>query len=253
MRVLPEESIDVILEGQLKIIQKKPGYRFSIDALLLAHYVRLKKAESILDLGTGSGIVGMILCRHPSCSRVVGIEIQKDLADMARRNIRLNRVDHKMKVFCGDVRAITELVPLASFDVVVFNPPYRKLLSGRISPDKQRAIARHEMEGSIRDFLSAAFYALKKNGRLYAIYHAVRLIELLCNMRCIGIEPKRLRMVHSRENMNGEFILVEGVKGARESLEVMPPLILYQDDQRLSPAVLDIFSRLASIEGAGAG
>ncbi|MGD0276215.1 MAG: tRNA1(Val) (adenine(37)-N6)-methyltransferase, partial [Syntrophales bacterium] len=233
---------DAILGGSLKIIQKKRGYRFSIDAFLLADFISLKKGDRILDLGTGSGIVGMLLCRHDDCSEVVGIEIQEALADAAQRSIRLNRLEDRMRIIHDDLRRIRKIIPASSFNVVIANPPYRKIRSGRINPDRQKAVARHEITGTLHDFMKAASYALNNNGRIYAIYPATRLAELLQTMRKHGMEPKQLRIVHSYKDTEGEFVLIAGVKGAKEAMEIMPPLIIYNDDGHYSAAATRLFS-----------
>jgi len=192
------ETLDEILDGRLRIFQKKKGYRFSLDALLLAHFVVLKDGEDLLDLGTGSGIIALILARRHSPGRVLGIEFQEDCVAMARRNVILNGLEGRVEIRRGDVRRPADFCEPGSFDAGVFNPPYRRLRSGRVNPEAAKALSRHEIAGTVADFLAAARHALREGGRAYAIYPAVRMVELLVQMRACGIEPKRLLMVHSR-------------------------------------------------------
>ncbi len=224
------ETVDTALGGRLKVLQKAQGYRFSIDAVLLASFTRSRPEDRLLDLGCGSGIVGLILAACGHCRSAVGIEIQHDLADMASRAVTLNGLNGVIRICEGDIRAISSLVDEGSFDGIVFNPPYRKLHSGRINPDGQKAAARHEINGTLDDFLKAAGYALKAAGRVSLIYPATRLVEAITRMRDNQLEPKRLMMVHSRRDTGGEFVLLEGVKGGREELEVLKPLVIYEHD-----------------------
>ncbi len=240
------ETVDGIQGGRLRVIQRKRGYRFSVDALLLAQFAGSAKGRHILDMGSGSGIIGLLLCRLRPGSRVVGIEIQQGLADMARRTLAMNGMRDKMNIVEGDVRQIKELVPAHAFDTVVSNPPYRKHLSGRINAESEKAVARHEISGSLDDFLKAAAYALKPGGRVYLIYPARRMAELISRMRLNRLEPKRCRIVHSHPESRGEFILAEGVAGGREEMAVEPPLFIYDGNGNYSAAMTALFSDLAS-------
>ena len=235
------KTIDRVLGGELKIIQKEKGYRFSLDALLLAYFVRLKRGEHVLDMGAGTGIISLILVRRWEGVKVVGVEIQEELVDMASRSIEINNLGDKVEIRQGDIRKIETLFAPQSFDVVIFNPPYRKLNSGRINPDYQRAVARHEIKGSLGDFLRAARYVLKESGRVYTIYPASRMVELLFQMRSSRLEPKKLRVVHSNPFSMGEFIIVEGIKEAGEEMEVLPPLVIYGENGQYSEAMRSLF------------
>jgi tRNA1Val (adenine37-N6)-methyltransferase len=240
------ETADDILGGQVQVIQKKRGYRFSVDALLLSQFGRREKGRRILDLGTGSGIISLILSHSQPASRFVGIEIQEDLADRAKRTLALNRLGDKIDVMKGDIREIENFIPPHSFDAVVSNPPYRRLQSGRINPEREKAQARHEILGALDDFLRAAAYALRPRGRIYLIYPARRMVELICRMREKCLEPKRCRMVHSYPATRGEFILVAGVAGGREEMAVEPPLYIYDRDGCYSEDMMSLFIDLAS-------
>lgn len=239
------ESLDVILNGRLKLIQSERGYRFSIDSLLLANFVQTGANERLVDLGVGSGIIALILARRPGVAQVTGVEIQEELVQLARRNASLNGQADKVEIVQGDVREIKNILPPESFGVAVFNPPYHRSGSGRINPILQRAIARHEIKATLPDFLAAARYLLPQSGRVYAIYPAFRMVELLYQMRRNKLEPKRLQLVHTLMEGSARFVLVEGIKGAGEELEVLPPYAIYQAEGKYSAAAAGIFADLA--------
>jgi len=238
------ETIDEILGGRLRIIQKKSGYRFSIDALLLAHFVVLREGADCIELGTGSGIVALILADRYHCRRVLGIDIQEELVSMARRSVEMNNLAGCMEIRRGDVRHPESICAPMSFDAAVFNPPYRRLRSGRMNPDSAKAIARHEVTGTLGDFLAAAAHALRDGGRVTAIYPAKRMAEMISRMRSCQIEPKRMRIVHSRPGGMGAFLLMEGVKGGGEELAVLPPLFIYAEGGAYSAEMAAIFQDL---------
>lgn len=247
------ETADDILDGRFRVIQKKMGYRFSLDALLLAHFIRMKKGDALLDLGTGSAVIPLLLYHRWGCSRVLGIEIQPELADMAGRTLTYNGLSDQMEIVEGDIRSIEQLIAPSSFDAVTCNPPYRKLQSGKINPLPEKAQARHEIHGSVGDFIRAAAYAVRPRGRIFMIYPARRLAELIFQMRRFQVEPKRLRMVHSRVEMEGEFVLMEGIVAGGEELAVLPPLVIYGEDGVYTPAMQEIFTDLCVAAETGAG
>jgi tRNA1Val (adenine37-N6)-methyltransferase len=245
------ETIDQTLGGRLRIIQKKNGYRFSIDALILAHFTALRERDDLIDLGTGSGIIALILTQRFRCGQVLGIEIQEDLAEMARRNVLLNGLEGVVEIRRGDVRRPESLCEPQSFSAAVCNPPYRRLRSGRTNSDPEKAVARHEISGTAADFLSAAVHALRPEGRVQMIYPATRMIQLLAGMRDSRIEPKRLRLVHSRPGGSAAFVLVEGVKGGREGLNVLPPLMIHEEAGGYTREMAEIFRALSAFPVRG--
>ncbi len=244
------ETMDELFHGSLRVLQKEKGYRFSVDSPLLAHFVNLRKRDRVVDLGTGSGVVAMILALRFAEIRIAEVEIQKALADLAERNIALNGLGDRISVHPGDVKRIKEIFDPKSFDVAVFNPPYRKLNSGKINPNHERAVARHEISGTIDDFLAAARYLLKDYGRVYVIYPASRGIQLIARMRKHGMEPKKLRMVYSDSLSGAVFVLAEGVKGAGEEVEIMPPLFIYGNDDRYSDEMDEILGGVSFTRSA---
>lgn len=242
-----DETLDEILEGSFTFLQKKRGYRFSLDSLLLAHFVRLRKKDRVIDLGTGSGVIAIITARRKECAKVVGLEIQEELADMARRNVVLNGLEGKVEILQGDVKNIKSLFDVGTFDVVVLNPPYSKVRSGRVNPDVQKSIARHEIKGTLNDFLNASAHVLTHGGRTFIIYPASRLVGLLTAMRKVSIEPKKVRMVHSYRDSRGDFILVEGRKNGREEAYVLTPLVVYEKGGEYTEAMKRLFKELSAL------
>lgn len=240
------ETIDTILGGEIRLVQDRCGYRFSISAVLLAGFVRLKDGDRVIDLGTGIGVIPLILAKmNRGVGEIVGLEIQPRLAVLARQNVQYNRLDPLIKIVEGDIRQIDRYFPPGGFDVMVANPPYYRVQSGRINPNAQKAMARHEIACSIRDVLAAGRYVLKDKGRGYLVFPSTRGVTLLEGMRREGIEPKRLRWVHSRTGEDAAFILAEGQKGGREGVEVLPPLIIYDGNGRYTEE-MNAFYRAAT-------
>ncbi|MBN1848026.1 MAG: methyltransferase [Deltaproteobacteria bacterium] len=214
--------MDSFMDGRLKLIQSKNGYRFSIDAVLLAQFVTIKKNDVVIDLGTGCGIIPLILLSTKPVGYAVGLEIQPDLAYQAARNVWINGFAQKMGVLIGDIK--TPPLSPASIDVVICNPPYRKKDSGRMNPDPQRAIARHEILVSLDGILHAARYLLRAKGKLAMIYPVERLVDLMIRLRDFGMEPKRLRMIYPSITSEAKLALMEAVLGGKKGLNILPPL-----------------------------
>ncbi len=222
------ETLDSLRIGELQIIQPKQGYRFSLDPILLSHFAVVPKGARVVDLGTGCGVIPLLLASLSQAARLIGVELQEEQAERARRNVVLNGLEGQVKILSGDLRNIRELLPAGQSDLVVSNPPYRQPGSGRIAPDDQRAAARHELAGGLSEFLAAASWLLVNGGRFVIIYLAERLPELMAAMGKVGIEPKRLRLVHPREQEPARMVLLEGRKNARPGLAVEPPLYIYR-------------------------
>ncbi len=217
-------------QGCLTILQNQEGYRFSIDAVILAHHIVLKDMDVAVDLGTGCGVIPVIVGRRNPSARLYGIEIQKELAELALRNVRLNHMEDRITIVRGDIKNFNSHLEPGVADVVFSNPPYRKLLSGRVSPNPERAVARHEIKACLSDIMSAAGKLLKPSGRLFVIYPAERAADLITQMRAFKLEPKRLRLVHSREDSSAELILAEGLKYGKPGIDVMPCLVVHKGD-----------------------
>lgn len=250
---MKEETLDEILNGRLRVFQKKKGYRFSLDSILLAHFVSLKLRTRAIDLGCGSGIILLILAKHFPHVSFSGLEIQEELANMARKNVKINSLDGIVKIFTGDAKVIKNIFNARSFDTVIFNPPYRKVSSGRINPILEKAVARHEIRGSLKVFLNAAKYLLKPAGKVFTIYPAKRLIELVSLFRENIIEPKRIKVVFSDCLSDAAFVMVEGRLEGREELKIERPLFIYQKDKTYTNEMDIVFSELARFPVDGGG
>jgi tRNA1Val (adenine37-N6)-methyltransferase len=218
----PGETVDTFLNGRLRIIQSQKGYRFSVDALLLADFAILEDEDIVVDLGAGCGIISLLLAVQKEPGLVVGLELQNDLVSQAQRNVALNKLEQKVAIMQGDLR--NPPLPTRFADIVVCNPPYRTARNGRINPDVGKAIARHEIAVSIDAILAASATLLKRKGRLFLIYPANRMAELLTKMRRARLEPKRLQLVFPDSASEAKLALIEGRVQARPGLKVLPPI-----------------------------
>jgi tRNA1Val (adenine37-N6)-methyltransferase len=221
------ETLDTFFNGKLQVLQKKKGYRFSIDAILLSQFIKIRKNEKAIDLGTGCGILPLLLSQTTKACSVVAVEIQKGLAELAKENVLLNNLGDQISILQADFRELSRMFPPGCFDVVFSNPPYRKYRSGRVNPVIEKAIARHEIKGTLEDLISIGSYLLPPKGRCYLIYPASRVVDLMFILRNQRLEPKRMRLVHPRLNEEAKFVLIESVKASGVELKIMPPLILH--------------------------
>ena len=223
-------SCDTSLGGRLRVCQSRQGYRFSIDALILAfHAVPLSPRERILDLGTGCGIIPLVMAyRFPDVA-ITGVEIQPELAALARFNVEENGFAHRIAILEDDYLRLRADAIDPPVDMVVANPPYRKPHSGRINPHHQRALARHEIAVSLKSLIQAIRRFLKTGGRAWMIYTVDRLPELMDGMQAHNLAPKYLRMIHSRRDADAKRCLLKVIKGAKSGLAAGPPLVIYQD------------------------
>ena len=223
-------TTDTFFNGRLQVKQNRSGYRFSIDAVLLASHIRLRPGDKVLDLGTGCGIIPLILaCQHKKI-KIYGIEIQKELAEIALGNVKKNHMEDQITILCCDMKELKHDMVSGPVDLIVCNPPYRKAMSGRVNPDQQKAVARHEIKVNLNDVIETARRMLQTSGRFVMIYPAQRMIDMLTQMRSKGIEPKFFRMIYSDSSSEAKLILVEGIKGGRPGTKIGPPLLIYQKD-----------------------
>ncbi|UCD71169.1 MAG: tRNA1(Val) (adenine(37)-N6)-methyltransferase [Syntrophobacterales bacterium] len=237
-----DETLDHLFPGNIKIFQKKKGYRFSIDSILLAHFVRLKEGQKVVDLGTGSGVIPIILAKKAKSTEIWGVEIQDELAKMAKRNIEINHLQGRVHILQGDARNLVNRMESEEFDIVLTNPPYRKIRSGRLNPQRQKAIARHEIKGSLTDMAKIGFCLLRPKASFYLVYPAVRIADLITCVRESHLEPKRLRLVHPNMEKGAQLILVEAIKWGRPGVEIHPPLFIYDLNGQYSEEMRSIYS-----------
>ncbi|MDX2447171.1 MAG: tRNA1(Val) (adenine(37)-N6)-methyltransferase [Desulfobacterales bacterium] len=221
---------DTFFNGKVSVIQERAGYRFSIDAVILAHHVRPKPGERVVDLGTGCGIVPLIVAyRHPAV-HMFGIEVQKELADIANDNVRDNGMQETVRIVHRDMQTLQQAMFQGPVDIVVSNPPFRKVHSGRVNPNRQRAVARHEISVTLPDVVKTAGDILKTAGLFVLIYTSERLPELVQHMKSCRLEPKNVRFIHSRRDSESKLMMMEGIKQGRPGLKVGPPIVIYNED-----------------------
>ena len=235
------ETLDSVCGGEVRVLQRRRGYRFTLDPVLLAHFAVYEAGAvrgRLMDLGTGCGIIPLILARRLGCGSITGLELQPRLFSLAERNVYLNRCEREVSLVQGDLRCVERLFPKGSFSLVLCNPPYRAREQGRISTDMEKALARHEIACEMQDVAHSAAYLLKCRGSFCVVYPASRLSELMAVLRAARLEPRTMRMVHSRGGRPAKLVLLLAVKGARAGLIVQPPLILHAgDDQAFSREV----------------
>ncbi len=221
--------METTLDGlrDVKLYQRRDGYRFSVDALLLYSFVNVRHVKDAADLGAGSGVIGLLLARKYPGARILLVELQQTLYRLAERNIALNGLSERVSAVLMDISSMHEAYPAMSCDLVVSNPPYRKPTSGRLSRGEERAVARHEVRLRLPDLARAAAHLLRSRGRFFMIYHPERIVEVIDSLRAEKLEPKRLRFVHNDSGSVSKIVLVEAVKDGRAGLKVEKPLILY--------------------------
>jgi tRNA1Val (adenine37-N6)-methyltransferase len=230
-------TCDSLFDRKLVIYQPRKGYRFALDAVLLAGLTTVHPRDRILDLGTGCGVIPLILAYRKLGKQIVGLEIQPELVELAQRNVQTNGFTGKIRVYERDFREISGDFGEGSFDLVISNPPYRRLCSGRVNPDGQRALARHEIKSSLTDVFATASSLLGHGGRLSIIYPAARLAHLLVTARDFHLTPKQLTVIHSNAGSVARLVHLECKKGAGEELRIRSPFFIYREDGTYTEAM----------------
>lgn len=221
------ERIDDLQINGRRIIQSPDRFCFGMDAVLLSGFAKVKKGESVLDLGTGTGILPILLDAKTEGGHFTGLEIQPESADMARRSVILNNRQDKIDIVTGDIKNALNIFGAASFDVIVTNPPYMNQNHGITNPESPKAIARHELLCSLEDVIRQIRSLLKVNGRMYMVHRPFRLPDIMELMNECGIEPKKMRFVHPYVDREPSMVLIEGVRGGNRRLTVEKPLVIY--------------------------
>ena len=232
------ERLDDLQINGYEIIQHPGKFCFGMDAVLLSNFARVKKGECALDLGTGTGIIPILLTAKTDGERFVGLEIQDESADMARRSVEHNHLEERVKIVNGDIKEASSIFGSASFDVVTTNPPYMIGQHGIANTSDSKAIARHEVLCTLEDVLRESAKVLRPGGRFYMVHRPFRLAEILSKMVQVGIEPKRMRMVHPFIDKEPNMVLIEGKRGGNSRMTVEPPLIVYKDQGVYSEELL---------------
>lgn len=238
------ETLDDLQLKDICIIQKRGGFRFGIDAVLLANFANVKKKHKVMDLCTGTGIVPFIIKGKKEPQKIVGLEIQNEFVEMANRSIKINGFNDTMEFLHGDLKDKELLKSIGRFDVVTVNPPYKLEKSGIVNPNDKYAIARHEVMCNLDNVIEACRIVLKDNGRLYMVHRPERLADIFCIMRKYKIEPKRVQMVHPNTKKSANILLVEGQRDGGAYLKWEPPIYVYNDDGSFSKEINEIYGRI---------
>ena len=222
------ERIDDLEFKNLKVIQNKNGFCFGMDAVLLSDFAKnIKRNATVLDLGTGTGIIPILLCGKTELKKVVGVEIQEEVAKMAKKSILLNNLENRFEILNCNIKELNKIYENQTFDVIVTNPPYKKQDSGMINENKRKLISRHEITANLEDFIKISKDLLKDKGELYMVHRPERLVDVFELMRKYKIEPKEIRMVYSNKNVAPKMVLIKGVKNGNVFLKFRENLYIY--------------------------
>ena len=221
------ERLDDLQLGGLEIIQDPNKFCFGVDAVFLSDFARVKPGETVLDMGTGNGIIPILLSAKTQGRKFTGLEIQQDTAEMARRSVLHNHLEDRIEIVTGDIKEAAEIFKPAFFDVITINPPYMLADHGLRNPDSARAVARHEVLCSLDDILRESMRLLQDKGRFYMIHRPFRLTEIMIKMNHYKIEPKRIQFIYPHIDREPAMMLIEGVRGAKPRVTVEPPIIIY--------------------------
>jgi len=244
-----DEELQDLLHGKLVILQKKEGYRFSVDPILLTSFVDYHEGEKIMDLGTGSGIIPLLLAhmKPENKAEIVGLEIQEEMADMAERSVAANRMEDEISIQQGNICTVRKDFKADSFDVVISNPPYIAKGKGNVNPSETKALARHEVNVTLTDVVEAARYLTKPKGKVYFIYPVMRLTDLICECRTKNLEPRRLRFVHANQLSGAKLVMVEAIRDAGTEMKVIKPMVVYNNDGTYTEEVAEILNEIVPV------
>ena len=239
--LLPSERIDDLQRKGYKIIQNTEKFCFGMDAVLFSSFAFVKAGEKDLDMGTGTGIIPILLEAKTEGEHFTGLEIQPESAEMAGRSVALNNLNEKIDIVEGDIKEASNIFGKNIFNVVTVNPPYMNDLHGIKNPDMPKAIARHEVLCTLEDVVREASYVLKQNGRLYMVHRPHRLVEIIQAMKNYKLEPKRIRFVHPYEDKEANMVLIEALKGGKSMVKVEKPLVVYKDVNVYTDELLEMY------------
>ena len=235
------ERIDDLERSGLKIIQDTDKFCFGMDAVLLSGFAKAKQGETVLDIGTGTGIIPILMTAKTEGEKFYGLEIQKDMADMANRSVMLNHLEEKVIIVNGDIKEADKIWKPETFDVVTTNPPYMNDMHGLKNPEETFAIARHEVLCNLEDILTQSARLLKTGGRMYMVHRPHRLEDIMHGLREHKLEPKRMRMVYPFIDREANMVLIEAVKGGGAFLKVESPLVIYKEKGVYTEELLSIY------------
>lgn len=243
VELLPGERLDDLQRNGYKIIQNEKLFCFGMDAVLLSAFAKVKEGETVLDLGTGTGVIPILLEARTGGRSFIGLEICAASADMAARSVKYNQLEQKVSIIQGDIKEADRIFPAASFDVVTSNPPYMTASHGLVNPDMDKACARHEILCTLEDVISQAARALKPRGRFYMVHRPFRMAEIIRVLSRYELEPKRLQLVYPFVDKEPNMLLIECLKGGNPRVTVEPPLIVYREPGVYTDYVRKLYDR----------
>lgn len=235
------ERLDELQRNGYQIIQNPEKFCFGMDAVLLSAFAKAKKGDRVLDMGTGTGIIPILMEAKTEADHLVGLEIQEESADMARRSVELNGLTGKIEIVTGDIKEAGRIFGAASFDVITCNPPYMIGQHGLTNPDAPKAIARHEVLCTLEDVVSNASKLLKSGGHFYMVHRPFRLAEIITTLVKYKLEPKRMQLVHPYVDKEPNMVLIEATRGGKSRMTVEKPLIVYEKPGVYKPEIYDIY------------
>lgn len=237
-----DECLDDLQNGFF-IIQKKDGFKFGVDAVLLADFAKDAPSKMTLDLCTGTGIVPILLAAKTQTAKIYGLEIQKDISDMAKRSVEYNKLSGRVEIKSGDLKNASEIYGKGIFDKITCNPPYMKCGAGFMNSADTKAISRHEVLCNIDDVIKSGSELLVPKGRLFMVHRPNRIADIMCAMRKYRIEPKKLRFVHPAPSKAPNMVLIEGMRDGNADMKILPPLYVYSDDGTYTEEIDKIYGR----------
>lgn len=244
MKINDDERIDDLEINNLKIIQKKDGFCFGIDSVLLSDFAKdIKRGSKVIDLGTGTGILSILLCVKTDLNTIIGVELQEEMAEMAKRSSQLNNLQDKFKIINSDIKDLKDLLPQNEFDAIIMNPPYMELNTGKINCNEKKLISRHEITASLEDFIKVSRNLLKNKGCIYMVHRPNRLIDVCSLLRKYKLEPKILRLIYPKEESEANLFLIKAVKNGGKFLKVYKPLYIYKNNGEYTDEILKIYNK----------
>lgn len=245
VEIKKDERIDDLQYKGLKIIQDKNGFCFGIDSIILSDFIEnVKKENNIVDLGAGTGILGILLSKKTLAKEIIGIEIQSDVAEMAERSIKLNNLQEKVKIINEDIKNIipNKIINKNSVDIIVSNPPYKDKKDGGLNENEKKLISRHETTATLSDFIEIASKLLKDKGIFYMVHKPERLVDIIYLLRENKIEPKEIEIIYPSKGKEASLILIKGIKGARKFLKVRKAIYVYDEQGNYTEDITKIYN-----------
>ena len=245
IKLKENERIDDLEFKNLKIIQNKDGFCFGIDSILLTDFAKnIKQNSKVIDLGTGTGIIPILLYGKTKNTKFVGVEIQPEVAEMANRSVKLNLLENNIEILNTNILELSKIYNRGSFDVVTTNPPYKKINTGVINENNKKLISRHEITASLEDFIRTASFLLKDLGEFYMVHRPDRLVDIFYEMRKNKIEPKKIKFIYPNKNKKTNLVLIKGIKNGKQFLEFENNLYVYNEDVNYTNEILKIYNKI---------